>query len=671
MFRRLCPVLLVLVGCAPSAPLGVVSSAELSEITDSFVRTIAIDGMVRSKDAKIVFDVALDSGLCGDCYRLKKDGATVQVRGGGKLGAQYGLAHAFESLGVRFFHPWHTYVPAKLELPATLPTDEFKPETARRGLHLHTLHPIESLYDFWVPEEKDALDGAHRTLDWVIKNRGNYVQWLALDDIMDDARLAKVKPHQKAIVDYAHLRGLKVGIGIQLFGSGNLQNAYDLIDGHPTGDVKPVLRERYKRILDGVGWDTLSLSFGEFNAGADAAKFIAQVNEAYDVLQEVQPGMEMINTIHVGNFPDLQVEYMGQKYLYYFLVQFVKPEITRWVHTVMYYNLFEDAGQAYLHDDFPDHRKYVLDRVQKGEKVGYHPESAYWIAFDNNVPQYLPLYSRSRHLDLKEIKARAGKPLQDHVLFSTGWEWSYWQTDIATLRYNYKLPERWEEDIEFQFAPFGERGVEMAKITKELGELQHQYLLLKRLTAYLAGRDQIIDAGENLGLYSQPDRFEYDQVAKMSAADRAKFNTDVVVPLGEYADKVTALAARTKDFDAEDKWQGEFKDSLEITASRARFQYALYRATLAYIDTGSPADWLDKSEAELNVGRGIVGRRRTRLHDPDPKPILRNHDNPTFYDYGYLREGDTLCFWVRERAQARNLILQSGIAVPGCVLVSD
>ena len=64
----------------------------------------------------------------------------------------------------------------------------------------------------------------------------------------------------------------------------------------------------------------------------------------------------------------------------------------------------------------------------------------------------------------------------------------------------------------------------------------------------------------------------------------------------------------------------------------------------------------------------IVARRRRGLWDPDPKTILRDTPNPTFYQYGYLREGDSLCFWERERAQARNAVLQAGQSVPGCIL---
>lgn len=77
---------------------------------------------------------------------------------------------------------------------------------------------------------------------------------------------------------------------------------------------------------------------------------------------------------------------------------------------------------------------------------------------------------------------------------------------------------------------------------------------------------------------------------------------------------------------------------------------------------------LKSAEDELAKAETLVRKRRNALWDPDSVEILRNNDNPTFYDYGYLREADTLCFWKRERAQVRNLLLGEGLFIPACVL---
>jgi hypothetical protein len=613
--------------------------------------------------------VALSTrGDCTECFRVDGEGTRLAVSGGAPLGVQYGLWHALELLGYRFLHPWRSVVP-KTPTPARADAlgVEHSPDVGkRRGLHLHTLHPTESLYDFWIPGEAN-LEGAKRTVDFVIKNRGNYLQWCALDDIQKDAATADAwRAHTRAITGYAHAHGVKTGAALQLFGQSNLQNAFDLIDDGPM-DPLPELQRRLHLLLDGNGFDALNLSFGEFFA-ADPAAFVAEVDRAYAQMQATQPGVEVMATIHVGNYPDLRVTFMGETMLYYFLVQFANPAIVPWVHSVMYYNLYEDAGLAYLHERFDEHRAYLEGRLQTGKPAGYFPESAYWIAFDINVPTYLPLYVRSRWTDLERLSA-AGH-LDDHVLFSSGWEWGYWLNDVATLRMTYERPATWDGVVQHVFAAWGEPGRAAGALVKQLGDVQHEFLISRRLAAYLAGRDQVIDAGDKLGIFSQPDREEFAELAALDAAGRAAFVTNKLTPLADFAAQLTALDEQLAalGLPGDEPFLAELQDGFAITAARARYVHALYAATVAYADTGSDGGWLAKADLALDAGRAIVARRRAGLFDPDVKPILRNTANPTFYQYGYLREADSLCFWSRERAQARQLILQAGDTIPGCVL---
>ena len=97
-----------------------------------------------------------------------------------------------------------------------------------------------------------------------------------------------------------------------------------------------------------------------------------------------------------------------------------------------------------------------FDRLENGLPVAYFPESAYWVAFDNSVPTYLPMYVRSRWLDMFEVKTQAvvngHGSLTDHTLFSSGWELGYWQNDVATLRMNWSVPETYLSVFEDLFS---------------------------------------------------------------------------------------------------------------------------------------------------------------------------------------------------------------------------
>jgi len=640
--------LALLCACGPKAEPGVtvITTSELAAVVEASLEflpgerrhVVAADPVAEQQRRGGTVIAVVPRTDCTDCYTLEGN----IVRGGAPLGAQYGLAHALEAQGFGFFHPWKTSVGA----PKSPESGDYQPEVdQRRGLHLHTLHPIEAYYDFWESGEAN-LEGAKRTIDFIVKNRGNYVQWLALDDILKGV---DNKAHQAAIVAYAHMRGLKTGIGIQLFGKSNLQNAFDLIDEDPDPGVE--MRRRLHVLLDGVPHDNVNLSFGEF-FGADPAVFVQRVEEAYAAIQEVAPGIEVSSPIHLGDQPSLKVTYMGETLLYYFLIKFARAPITPWVHTVMYYNLYEDAGGAYFHDDFRDHRAFIEGKLSAGQPVSYFPESAYWIAFDNTIPMYLPLYMRSRWLDLKSLKP-AGR-LRDHVLFSSGWEWGYWQTDAATLRMNYTLPDRWDAPIKQML------GEQAGELIYRLGEEQHDALIIKRLAAYLAGRDQIIDAGEALGIVSQPDRIQFDEIAA-----NPDFRARVFEPLKAHAAAVTAIDAdrAALGLSNDDPFLAELNDAFEITARRARFVVLVNEAAL----DKNPAAIM-KAQEELDAAKLVISRRRKAMHDPDVKPLIRNTPNATFYQYGYLREADTLCFWEREMAQVRFLVLQVSEPIPGCIL---
>lgn len=639
--------LLLLIGCTDPQSLTLAPDATSAPLVDDFVRFLD-DPRVQVGDGPGVRVELYADQDCAECYTVSAHGGTWEVHGGAPLGVQYGLADVLERMGYGFFHPYETRRPEAFARPGTVEEESGAPVVARRGLHMHTLHPIEGLAAMWIPNETDE---PARILDWVIKNRGNHVQWPALDDIQSDVSTQEAwEAHTRAIVDRAHGRGLTVGVGVQLFGASNLQQAWDLLDEVGTPEAQAAEMDERLATLAGVPWDVVNLSFGEF-FGEDPQTFIDSTSLAYQRIQAAMPGVDVPAVIHVGNYDDLRVEYQGEEMLYYFLVTYADPGIRPWIHSVMYYNLYEDTGGAYLHDEFDEHRAFLEEALAAGDPVGYFPESAYWVAFDNPVPQYLPLYARSRSLDLERLVPQG---LDDHVVFSTGWEWGYWQGDVASLQMSYR-GTTWEDEVHRWFEPH------LADAVVDLAEAQHAALIEARLTPWLAGRDVVIDTGDGLGILSQPDRPSYEEILAMDAEARGELRETVVGGLGRYADAVAAISvART------DGWAEEVDDGVAIDAARARFAAALVAATLDAAQGDEFDTELAAAEAALHdAGQIVTGRT---FHDPAGERWLDlSWNNPTLYDYGYLRESGELCFWWRERAQVRNLLLSETNAVPPCI----
>ncbi|HUS63513.1 MAG TPA: hypothetical protein VMZ28_03180 [Kofleriaceae bacterium] len=651
------------------------TTPDLQGLLRELVASVPLDIRVADPgDAGAGIHVVVAADLdCGECYRIDQRGDAGDaflVRGGGVLGVQYGVAHLLELHGVRFLHPWETYAP---ETPSLQPDAEaalgvvHQAEVAIRGLHLHTLHPIEAYRGLWEPAADGALDEAAHVFNWLIANRGNHVQWVALDDILEPARGDAWRAYAAELVDLAHRRGLRTGIGLQLFGSSNLQRGFDLIDADEIDEAAlDEMRARWE-LITAPGFDVYNLSFGEFFA-ADPALFVSTVNQAFAMMRDAAPDAAMSATIHVGASDDQRVTYQGEEMPYYFLVRFADPRIEPLVHTVMYYNLFEDAGGAYHHDEFDEHRAFLLERLAAGEPVGYFPETAYWVAFDDSVPIYAPLYVRSRWLDLARIAA-AGPPLEEQILFSSGWEWGYWQNDRAALRAAFQLPPSWRDLFREMYAP-RQGGAALSAVAADLAEVEHDALIEQRLAGYLAGRDLYIDVGGDIGIVSQPDRVTFADLAAADAGARADFEAGVLADLDGLEAALAALDARAGALGGpDDRFRREVIDGVRVTWLRARFIAGAYRAALAHLDgrDGEAMTLRAAAADELEAARAVVERRHGDLHFPDPARLLDIDMNQTVYPFGYLTMAHRLCYWERELAEVGNLLDGTGETVPSCI----
>lgn len=670
---------LVALGCAGCREEGIrlLTDPSLETPLADYVALLGSDAVTLeiSSDPRVTADdgdlVLATGGGCEECYVLDESDGILTVTGGGVLGVQYGLADVLERAGFRFFHPHATLVPEDPRLPASFADagEEHEPEVAHRALHLHTLHPTDALFDLWVPSG-DGVERAARIVDWMVKNRANHLEWMGLDDITDDDEAWSAwREHTASLLDRVHARGLTAGVGVELYGSGNLQHAYDLLDAPgDEAEDRIVMATRLERILGDLPWDVVSLSFGEF-FDEDPDRFIRDVDTFHALATEACPGVGTTAWVHVGD--DVRVEYGGEGMIYYFLVKYADPAVLRSVHTVMYYNLFDDAGGAYHHEDFSEHRTFLLDELESGHPVEYYPESSYWVAFDVSVPQFFPVYVPSRWRDLaglqEETTSRGLPSLPAHTLFSTAWEWGYWMNDLLTLRMTWSLPADWREGFDFLFAPWGTDGARVADAVSDLAALQYDALLGQRLAGWLAGVDAAMEAGYLLDIVSQPRRTSLEEAAELDPSGREALIREVLDPLARLAAETDAIGARLAAVPREDQWLREIRDGVAVDVARARFVEALYRAVLAEAEDASPDAWRAIADEALDDARVVVASRHAALHDPLPDRLLEPDDNPTLYDYGYLRWANELCYWERERVQLANLLDGSSEVPPGCL----
>jgi hypothetical protein len=595
-------------------------------------------------------------------------GARVIVTANDSANLAFGAYALLEELGARFFHPKDELVPV-LSSPHVPPGLNVQRATtfATRGLQLHTLHPIEYMHTFQEPSDEHLAD-AKRFIDWLVKTGQNYFQWAELATV----DFASWIPYAQSIVAYAHSRGVRVGAMVQVWGGASLQNNYVLVTNASAWQSQ--MDAALDKLLV-VGWDAVALALGEF-ISADPQNVIDWLNHAVDHVTTASPSTRVDVQNHVGNYPNLYVQYQGQTVYYYHLPQFADPRLGQMVHTLSLFDVYRDWA-TYKHADFHLQHDYMLAEAPT-RRVGYFPESAYWISADVDVPLFLPEFLQARWNDVHGLTAELAQkglpPLETHLMFSSGHEWNYWLTDYLTAKMLWEPEKPLSYFISHYADAFGSCGADLGSAVSSFTDLQTHYLFDERLLPYVQGENATVDEGYLLGYETHPKRVAFEAVLAMSAGDRSTFVTSVVSELEAFVAASLpiegAIAARCRGMDAPaSSFCAELWDGVEITRLRASQSAALYRSILDRAAGGDGKADLARARSFTSLAGKVVARRephyRFPLHD-----LVDAYPNVTAYPFGYLRTAHTLCYWTRQEMQVETLLetgSPAGVsALPGC-----
>lgn len=576
-----------------------------------------------------------------------------------------------EELGVRFFHPMQELVP-QLDGPR-FPRDlaaRRTPMTKVRGLHIHVIHPLEYLRSFVEPGESNLAE-ARRVIDWLVKTGQNHVQWPLLGSV-DWPSFAE---HARKIADYAHSRGVTVGASLNISSRGALQRNYVLVRSDAT--YLEDLASGLSRALE-VPWDDIEISLGEFLAG-DPEKLVLWLDAAVAHVAKVSPSTRVNVQNHVGNFPELYVDYQGKKTFFYHVPQYADLRLGQTVHTVSWFDTYRPQGM-YQHPDFHFQREYMLLQLPK-RRVRYFPESAYWIASDVDVPVFLPEYIESRWTDIHGLDAdlRAAKlpPLEGHVTFSSGHEWGYWLTDYLTAKMLWEPAAPLDRFVSHYASAYGSCASGVSDELSRFIDIQRRYLFDGKLIPYISGEDATVETGASVGYLIRPIRTRFEVLVRAPESERVAFEASVLAPLDAMIEEIRpiedSLAARCRGSDATlAPWCNELRDGVSIVRLRAEHAILVYRAVLAHIrgDQSAATRGLERARAKTGEAKAVIDERE-KSYRFDVERLTGAYDNPTFYPFGYLRQAHTQCLWKRREQFARLIIeedaLDSTSDVPTCL----
>jgi hypothetical protein len=617
------------------------------------------------------------------------------------LGVAYGAYALLEELGFAFLHPLAPLIPHGIATPTAAIARSGAPRWPVRGFQIHTMHPLElaELLNGFGPGGADddagwraMLPEWERYLEWAVANRQNHVHWVLLESdtwssfATSPVRQSRLQQLVQSVHDFGLLAGADVPIALQQ------QHAFRLIT--QTGTLSDELAQIHDRIdwLMAAGFDYLATENGttEFTHPDDRRMLIwmDEVARWMDVAHH-KPALIKAHASTGQTAPDFIDPSTGQPINFNFLPHFADTRLGVMPHTVETYAL-DDPAPTYGNTDFGYMRAF-LQREAGRRSVIWHPETAYWISFDINVPLFLPVYAQNRLHDLRLIASDedmglvgtgtlAGSKIQGQIDFSSGWEWGYWLNDVVTARAAYD-PLLGEVDetsalsasLDPIVRPFGAakeqvRALLLQTMSLEktllidgiVGGVAPQDIVRRNGQAYLQGfaaADDLSDLASSIPgmntISTEPDRLglvtirsplhgppSYDQLRPLLQAMATEFDA-VFQTASALAPQIPPEAAPLFS---------DLTDALEMTSLRAAQVYGLYD----YV-TDTPAGMgrsrLSDARAALDRAATVVQGREAHYRVPASR-IASWRDNPTAYPYTYLWTAHSLYFWWRDEGKA-------------------
>jgi hypothetical protein len=587
----------------------------------------------------------------------------IVLGGRGDSGVMYATYTFIEKLGVRFFHPEQEYVPKRSDLQVGDLNIVQSPAFKWRGIQQHTLHPIEYTNVLMAQPSEENLRHAYRYVEWLAKNRQNYLFWWWVDLYDVSSR----REYVGKIVRHAHDRGVKVGLVVGM--PFHQQHSYNLLKRDACHSDTAAWTQGLHEGIDEIaslGIDAMCIFFGETEG-----KSFKQPAGCPDVVSPVKGTVERIEAVRTyvkAKYPNIFVTLWvhptantpGDESCprYFFLPKLCSPDIGAAVHTTMFYDLVNPAP-TYANKDFAALREFALEQT-KVRPVWYWPETTYWCGFDIDMPVYFPLYIKSRWVDADLLANK----IDGHITFSSGLEWMYWLNDYSVARFGWNPKVYTQDAVLDDFASiFGPRvgGVVKASLNDLISA--NDLYLIKR-----SNKD-----GYNLMeiLAANTSRRGIGKIEGMPSAEIKEFRATYLPDLRALAESYDRAYTRLKALQSkvglqEKPWFDELLDTLEIANLRCMHQLRAYDAVSKLaLDEASGSDVAvvdDKAVSDMLAlqaqGKEIVARRQSGYRFP--------HGAGSPY-YGYL---PTVAEWTQTTDYLKTLtssasaFVKEGIARP-------
>lgn len=586
--------------------------------------------------------------------RCAARGRVLRLEGGSHLSAQWAVYDLLGTLGVRFFHPEHTYYPPALAFPDDDLTKEERPAFQRRTVRAHRTHPVELSPPLEPSDDVDMAAYQRRWIDWGVKMRSTEIGGF-------DARL---------VGSYASDRGFARSAGFNLLNS--QQGGRPLLDpDDPRSEREQIEEAIDEQMAPREGQPPVTDFSFQFNPSefteADHRLTVERLTIISDYLSAHWPDVRQW-TINHGT-----AQAPGPLGVRFFdLPQFAPPALGVKVHTLMFYDL-DRAAPVYGNEDF-SHLLAWARREADVRRIEHYPESSWWLTFDLPVPLFLApvtLEARQRDLDLLRSKLSTSEDdprgIYGHRLFSSGQEWGYWLIDWCVAQMTWDL-DFTHDDCLARFTGSLAAGDVVYDVWKRVEARQVEDLRDPELLRFLVGSDDETEIALAAGIDFHPlpplpeEVLRYDDARARALVERS------LEPLREMADDYALWAEEIGAVlplqSAEQApFVRELYDGLHVFSLRARHAAVVYETALALRAALADADLdavnaahtgVDQARALTERARAYVRRREADYRYPPELTIAGDEPgtegaipNLTVYPYRYLSRTHRMFYWTR------------------------
>jgi hypothetical protein len=342
------------------------------------------------------------------------------------------------------------------------------------------------------------------------------------------------------------------------------------------------------------------------------------------------------------------------------------------IHTVMFYAIDEPSAPVYDDINFKGMLCRAI-RENKRRDTWYWPESAYWVSFDNSVPLLLLPYLDARYADMETMK-RIG--VDNHLTFSSGWEWGYWLVDWSIARWSWTHIENGYVQNTSPLSVLEDLlpNTHMSLLFQRALALQNYYLKGRELIGFMSALDPSAELPWPFNRPFQPRPFFSNSwlLYKASDAEAENISASTVSELETYAREMHSVAEdlelEIERINAVQKQispdvpliASELTRALEVTALRAQHRSLTIRALLAqrkghwWLPATNEAERLLRQAASVRLKALALVRLQEKIYRYPVSLIARKRMNFTAYRFGYLYPASDLFFWRREEEQMRH-----------------